>query len=164
MSRSQSLLLFRAFQNNKLASHRGSAVAIPSFIQGISTKSGNLERRNRLFLPVAIPSFIQGISTFPVLYRGIPLICLVAIPSFIQGISTKSMHLLGLGRPQPVAIPSFIQGISTINISTWNSISLFCRNPFLYSGHFNKIRDKCHNGEGTLSQSLPLFRAFQLIC
>ena len=60
----------------------------------------------------------------------------VAIPSFIQGISTLAMAKVTMPALS-VAIPSFIQGISTI------------------------IKNNCFFYKNVLSQSLPLFRAFQ---
>ena len=61
-----------------------------------------------------------------------------------------------------VAIPSFIQGISTKNLKP-HKHQIYSRNPFLYSGHFNYKRSKfAKNLIKEVSQSLPLFRAFQL--
>ena len=61
--RSQSLPLFRAFQHNDLGDmyYIKEKVAIPSFIQGISTLA--MAKVTMPALSVAIPSFIQGIST-----------------------------------------------------------------------------------------------------
>ena len=115
-------------------------------------------------LSVAIPSFIQGISTYDDRGSDFSPYYSVAIPSFIQGISTEE-RILPLLPPMGVAIPSFIQGISTqllyllmLLMLKWllsQSLPLFrafqqyqnrdpspiaiyqCRNPFLYSGHFN---------------------------
>ncbi len=91
-------------------------VAIPSFIQGISTQksrsywglgknccrnpffySGHFNVSNKLWWRlscnyVAIPSFIQGISTLRLGDLEIGIAWVVAIPSFIQGISTKSLR------------------------------------------------------------------------
>ncbi len=137
---------------------------------------------------VAIPSFIQGISTFGEVVFYIKGYKYVAIPSFIQGISTD--FLQGVSNPRKlVAIPSFIQGISTSIITgEGREINIWGRNPFLYSGHFNNdylINDKIifsprrnpflYSGHFNYlkgykeihrhckSQSLPLFRAFQQI-
>ncbi len=64
------------------------------------------------FRRVAIPSFIQGISTIYIQTIDNDLGD-VAIPSFIQGISTYFLDLSQRYVPRYVAIPSFIQGIST---------------------------------------------------
>ncbi len=63
--------------------------------------------------------------------------------------------------PPPVAIPSFIQGISTAEMSESEKIAAACRNPFLYSGHFNLRELEEEERYRVMSQSLPLFRAFQ---
>ena len=86
---SQSLPLFRAFQ------HQGGRYLVVALLN------------------VAIPSFIQGISTLKNIECICELVALVAIPSFIQGIST------GEGK------------------ECMDSPKMGCRNPFLYSGHFN---------------------------
>ena len=88
---------------------------------------------------IAIPSFIQGISTA---LEGVSErsqnIC-VAIPSFIQGISTDREGREYIFDKDNVAIPSFIQGISTIKGTPAPLVAQYLRsrNPFLYSGHFN---------------------------
>ena len=135
-------------------------------------------------LLVAIPSFIQGISTKLVEEqedRSIaPSQSLLLFRAFQQ-----NPHLFSQ-QPCKVAIPSFIQGISTISPWFRSSWSASRRNPFFYSGHFNLrylLRSKWEElrvaipsfiqGISTyaggrylvialLSQSLPLFRAFQL--
>ena len=61
-----------------------------------------------------------------------------------------------------VAIPSFIQGISTRKDFSKEGI-YNCRNPFFYSGHFNNREEDGGMGENQKSQSLLLFRAFQLM-
>ncbi len=111
---------------------------------------------------VAIPSFIQGISTQIIQKEGKSWGSRVAIPSFIQGISTDeeqkfileeydvSQSLLLFRAFQltlPVAIPSFFY---------------LCRNPFFYSGHFNWEGEDWNEFYMMMSQSLLLFRAFQL--
>ena len=138
---SQSLPLFRAFQQEKAREfvRRRRESRNPFLYSGHFNKT-DLSLCNRFtFTGVAIPSFIQGIST-----DIIPLlICLpilpVAIPSFIQGISTGGHTFLRRILTYPtVAIPSFIQGISTRRKILLSLLSIFM-----------------------MSQSLPLFRAFQ---
>ena len=136
---SQSLLFFRAFQLEAKAKRlrcKSRRVAIPSFIQGIST----LYHPSLCLLTydiVAIPSFIQGISTVIDNDLGdmyyIKSQSLLLFRAFQQG-----GEVVITSPSQDVAIPSFIQGIST---------------DFLYE------REK-EIFEG--SQSLLLFRAFQL--
>ena len=111
-------------------------VAIPSFIQGISTDRSKGLRNNRN--PVAIPSFIQGISTYGnMLNYNIRIFMSQSLPlfrAFQQGI----LDVLRRVEPLLVAIPSFIQGIST---------------------RHREVEGIPRRQE---SQSLPLFRAFQL--
>ncbi len=63
----------------------------------------------------------------------------VAIPSFIQGISTTIYTSYFVWVISNVAIPSFIQGISTHEVLEKEGEIYGGRNPFLYSGHFNKL-------------------------
>ena len=159
---SQSLPLFRAFQQNKREVWNKRYILggrNPFLYSGHFNKILKKNIRNRIIIYVAIPSFIQGIST------------------------------LGGGRyrerVEGVAIPSFIQGISTRRWVSWGVSCFISRNPFLYSGHFNccpHFGNTCGyrvaipsfiQGISTkreylylslliiLSQSLPLFRAFQ---
>ncbi len=113
---SQSLLFFRAFQLCKIHYDKvEECVAIPSFIQGISTAYISLYQHGIVYL-VAIPSFFQGIST-ACSQTELERPLLVAIPSFFQGISTGNKDLGESRKEQEVAIPSFFQGISTNNRS-----------------------------------------------
>ena len=112
---------------------------------------------------VAIPSFIQGISTLITL-PFVPLILYgVAIPSFIQGISTRGRILHGvriiLSR-NPFFYSghfNFFQGKPYIQGGEVESQSLLLFRAFQLS-----IWQEGKKGEVKLSQSLLLFRAFQL--
>ena len=134
------------------------SVAIPSFIQGISTTDSIVS--TLALPPVAIPSFIQGISTQLLVEplaggwqvsQSLPLFRAfqLQVPPWFRSSWSAS-----------VAIPSFIQGISTAMSWVFQDIERWSRNPFLYSGHFNS--EEASDSEGyVVSQSLPLFRAFQ---
>ena len=138
---------------------------------------------------VAIPSFIQGISTcYRVLWsRAVPW--WGRNPFLYSGhFNKKVMRVckglgVDLGR-NPFLYSGHFNSLSLMNC--WAKCSP-SRNPFLYSGHFNKRSSKKYNyGRGEkvaipsfiqgistmlggailsllclMSQSLPLFRAFQ---
>ena len=88
-------------------------VAIPSFIQGISTIPEEL--KNKIKLEGRNPFLYSGHFNI-IIYRNavIPEVPKVAIPSFIQGISTPIWGRADGWDWLIVAIPSFIQGISTV--------------------------------------------------
>ncbi len=161
------------------------SVAIPSFIQGISTATTSYGKtcppkcRNPFFYS---GHFNRGADS-----RRSLGIRLVAIPSFIQGISTQ------LGRSSPPSASSFRsqslpffrafqrrqKGNRRVRSSACRNPFLFSghfnrrttarslqqrrrgRNPFLFSGHFNAKRDYGAGPQIDRSQSLPFFRAFQ---
>ena len=133
-------------------------VAIPSFIQGIST--GGAMGKAPHTSHVAIPSFIQGISTClrrgngksPAHGRN---------PFFYSGHFNKLEEARKKGSLWGVAIPSFIQGISTHPTPQKLLIRKLSRNPFFYSGHFNTKEGEMERIVFEKSQSLLLFRAFQ---
>ena len=112
--RSQSLLLFRAFQRGRLKKDRGGAGSSQSLLlfRAFQPCKASMAGGARRGGEVAIPSFIQGISTCALLGSG-GACRLVAIPSFIQGISTLQRFRFRQSAFFTVAIPSFIQGIST---------------------------------------------------
>ncbi len=85
----------------------------------------------------------------------------VAIPSTFQGVSRKKKSDLFPGFPDPVAIPSTFQGVSSIKIFGDKNIDNIRRNPFHFSGRFKKEYNKPVRLVPRVSQSLPLFRAFQ---
>ena len=107
----------------------------------------------------------------------------VAIPSFIQGISTRNRDRRKILWEESQSLPLF-RAFQHWEVIAMRDRRKICRNPFLYSGHFNPRREKGRYGGNVrrnpflysghfnnpsgfpiyfvfLSQSLPLFRAFQ---
>ena len=138
---SQSLPLFRAFQlviPHIQRALSNNLVAIPSFIQGISTCQ-----------PWNMVEFSVKLGRNPFLYSGhfntksrglcwSRMMC--RNPFLYSGHFNAIEQSWEQTRKQVVAIPSFIQGISTWSI--WRLTPpprKEGRNPFLYSGHFNII-------------------------
>ena len=154
---SQSLPLFRAFQQERLIEH--------FYIQDNLSQSLPLFRAFQLekkeFYPssllwVAIPSFIQGISTSMGEFSVKRARRTVAIPSFIQGISTSGeWEGVESNITQSQSLPLF-RAFQLI-FSIWGiCFSLICRNPFLYSGHFNNLFGDEWT-EGDLEVAIPSF-------
>ena len=161
-SESQSLPLFRAFQHIVLTPHalyraegrnpflysghfnlipsddtdKGYAwvVAIPSFIQGISTRRGG--RNNLPFKRCRNPFFYSGHFNRR-----------TGFGSTTGGMTSQSLLLFRA-----------FQRAMADNIES----TLARRNPFFYSGHFNMACRGGEKLLFKLSQSLLLFRAFQL--
>ncbi len=135
----------------------------PFFYSGHFNLAGS-DRRKRANLNVAIPSFIQGIST-PVSMTSLtsPLWGSQSLLFFrafqpspickgIRRFTAMSQSLLFFRAFQPlevaieeaedlrdVAIPSFFQGISTAKQASITNNIKISRNPFFFSGHFNII-------------------------
>ena len=113
---------------------RGENVAIPSFIQGISTggeekQSFSMIKSQSLLLFRAFQRYERSVAQ--------------------EGGQHTSQSLLLFRAFQP-------------SYFIWSISYLLGRNPFLYSGHFNRIETPWGTERFPLeSQSLPLFRAFQ---
>ncbi len=131
---SQSLLLFRAFQRDKYlgGGFIREIVAIPSFIQGISTGGSMMK------------DIKERLSQSLLLFRAFQ-------PSLWEERKT------GSGRRRN---PFFYSGhFNNAEGDCWGRRSWGGRNPFFYSGHFNYPRYRGYSPNS--SQSLLLFRAFQ---
>ncbi len=135
---SQSLLLFRAFQRFAPSPFWRiiKRVAIPSFIQGISTvcPQSFLENYKESRNPFFYSGHFNQLSPDGDSWKPV-----VAIPSFIQGISTTPQGLLRKG-VLPCRNPFFYSGHFNLfnDIERWRGY--LCRNPFFYSGHFNILK------------------------
>ena len=89
---------------------------------------------------------------------------MVAIPSFIQGISTAKDLISGRTIAELSRNPFLYSG--HFNLGEEGSVKLSVkegRNPFFYSGHFNLFFYLLTYKNILMSQSLLLFRAFQLL-
>ena len=114
-------------------------VAIPSFIQGISTVRKEVGGSGVLLSAVAIPSFIQGISTGGTpLWRCSPMESRSqSLPLFRAFQHEEFRYVLESYEVQSQSLPlfrAFQQGERRCGgVPRWRA----GRNPFLYSGHFN---------------------------
>ncbi len=118
LSESQSLLLFRAFQQ---------------LSDAVAGKNSLTESRN--------PFFYSGHFNTQFGQRS----CLILSsrnPFFYSGHFNHGDEHSAWKTQKPVAIPSFIQGISTrAEVCNWGVWCSASRNPFFYSGHFNTHKE-----------------------
>ncbi len=134
---SQSLLLFRAFQQDRMGGkgeHRCGGVSQSLLLFRAFQPDGTRQEFSLALLPSQSLLLFRAFQhrSWQTVWRG-----RVAIPSFIQGISTlqdhRSVRRLRLGRN-----PFFYSGHFNRRKIVWqdrgNTVG---RNPFFYSGHFN---------------------------
>ena len=114
-------------------------VAIPSFIQGISTVRKEVGGSGVLLSAVAIPSFIQGISTGGTpLWRCSPMESRSqSLPLFRAFQHEEFRYVLESYEVQSQSLPLF-RAFQHNDLGDMYYIKeKHSRNPFLYSGHFN---------------------------